>query len=44
MNATEIAIGSGNGLVLSGNKPLPKPVLTLLYVPYGIIRSQWIKP
>ena len=33
MNATEpywwqVNIGSGNGLVPSGNKPLPKPVLT----------------
>ena len=33
MNATgpywsQVNIGSGNGLVLSGNKPLPEPVLT----------------
>ena len=27
-----INIGSGNGLVLSGNKPLPEPVLTQIYV------------
>ena len=40
MNATEphwweINIGSGNGLVPSGNKPLPKPMLTQIYVPIG---------
>ena len=28
----KINIGSGNGLVPSGNKPLPKPVLTQIYV------------
>ena len=27
-----INIGSGNGLVLSGNKPLPEPMLTQIYV------------
>ena len=37
MNATrpylwEVNIGSGNGLVPSGNKPLPKPMLTQIYV------------
>ena len=37
MNATEphwwkINIGSGNGLVPSGNKPLPEPMLTQIYV------------
>ena len=25
-------IGSGNGLVPSGNKPLPEPMLTQIYV------------
>ena len=25
-------IGSGNALVPSGNKPLPKPILTQIYV------------
>ena len=25
-------IGSGNGLVLPGNKPLPEPMLTQIYV------------
>ena len=25
-------IGSDTGLVLSGNKPLPEPMLTLIYV------------
>ena len=28
-----INIGSGNGLVLSSNKPLPDPMLAQLYVP-----------
>ena len=27
-----VNIGSGNGLVPSGNKPLPEPMLTQLYV------------
>ena len=37
MNATKpywwsVNIGSGNGLVPSGNKPLPEPMLTQIYV------------
>ena len=38
-------IGSGNGLVPSGNKPLPEPLLTqthvnmLVHVPLG--RNEW---
>ena len=31
-NPTEVNIGSGNGLVLSGNTPLLKPMLTRIYV------------
>ena len=31
-----VNIGSGNGLVPSGNKPLPGPVLTKSPLPYGI--------
>ena len=36
MNATRppswlAAIGSGNGLMPSGNKPLPEPMLTQIY-------------
>ena len=27
-----VRIGLGNGLVLSGNKPLPEPMLTEIYV------------
>ena len=27
-----VIIGSGNGLVSSGNKPLPEPKLTQIYV------------
>ena len=26
-----VNIGSGNGLVLSGNKPLPEPMLTQIF-------------
>ena len=29
---TDVNIGSGNGLVPSGNKPLPEPMLTQIYV------------
>ena len=28
----QVNIGSGNGLVLSGNKPLPEPMLTQICV------------
>ena len=28
----DVNIGSGNGLVPSGNKPLPEPMLTQIYV------------
>ena len=28
----KVNIGSGNGLVPSGNKPLPEPMLTQIYV------------
>ena len=44
MNVTghrwSVNIGSGNGLVLSGNKPLPEPVLTKISV---TIWYQWVK-
>ena len=37
----DVNIGSGNGLVLSGNKPLPKPMLIQIYYAiYGITRPQ----
>ena len=44
MNATgpywwEVHIVSCNGLVPSGNKPLPEPVLTQIY---GITRGDWV--
>ena len=38
----KVNIGSGNGLVPSGKKPLPEPILTQIYVPYGIIRPQYV--
>ena len=34
-----VNIGTGNGLVLSENKPLPKPMLTQIY---GVSRIQWV--
>ena len=33
-------IGSDNGLVPPGNKPLPEPMLTIFISPYGVIRPQ----
>ena len=46
MNATTphcflVNIGSGNGLVPSGNKPLPEPIPKSLS-PYDITRPQWV--
>ena len=35
-------IGSGDGLVLSGNKPSPAPVLPRCPTPYDITRPQWV--
>ena len=51
VNATEphwwyVNIGSGNGLVPSGNKPLPEPILSHIscgHKAYGITRPQWVK-
>ena len=45
MNVTEllwwyVKIGSGNGLLLSGYKPLLEPDLS----PYGTTTPQWVKP
>ena len=37
-----VNIGSGNGLVPSGNKPLPEPILTRSMSPYSIARPQWV--
>ena len=47
VNATEhlfwqVNIGSGNGLVLSSNKPLPEPMLTQIYVAIYVTRQQWV--
>ena len=36
-------IGSDNGLVPSGNKPLLKPLLTQIYIIICITRQQWVK-
>ena len=38
-----VNIGSGNGLLLPGDKPLPKPMLTKIYMPDSIARPQWFK-
>ena len=48
MNATrpcwwQVNIGPDNGLVPSGKKPLPVPVLTLFYVSICVTRLQWVK-
>ena len=41
---SQVNIGSGNGLVLSGNKPLPQPMLTKIYdTIYDVSRLQWVK-
>ena len=37
-----INIGSGNGLVPSGNKPLPEPMLTQIFIAICITRPQWV--
>ena len=39
-----VDIGSGNSLVPTGIKPLPEPMLTLIYMlPYDISEPQWVK-
>ena len=38
-----INIGSGNGMVPSGNKPSPEPMLTQPPSPYGVTRPQCVK-
>ena len=37
----QVNTGSGNGLVLSGKRSLPKPMLCQIYV--AISKSQWVK-
>ena len=37
-----VNVGSGNGLVPSGNKPLPEPMLTQTFAPYGVTGPQWV--
>ena len=39
----QVNMGSGNGLVQSGNKPLPEPLLTNSMTPYGIARGLGLK-
>ena len=38
-----VIISSGNGLLQSGSNPLPEPMLTQIFVPYGITRRLWVK-
>ena len=38
-----VIIGSGNGLVPSGNKPLPESILPRSLTPYGVTRPQRVK-
>ena len=40
----QVNIGSGNGLVPPGTKPLPEPMLTRIMSPYGITKQQWVNP
>ena len=42
-NNFDVNIGSGDGLLLSGNIPLPEPMLTKIYATYGVTKPQWIK-
>ena len=42
MQPPPLNIGSGNGLVPSGTKPLPKPMLNKIYVTICITRLQWV--
>ena len=39
----QVYIGSGDSLLLSGNKPLPEPMVTELYCPSGITWPEWVK-
>ena len=39
----DLTDGSGNGLVLSGNKTLPEAMLTQSFIAYGVSRPQWVK-
>ena len=34
--------GLRNGLLPGGKKPLPEPIFTQFYLPYGITRPQWV--
>ena len=38
----EVDTGSGNGLVLSSNKPLPEPMLAQIYVAIWYTMPQWV--
>ena len=38
----QVNIGSGYGLVSSGNKPLSEPVLPKSLMAYGITRPPWV--
>ena len=38
-----INVGSGNGLLTSGNKPFLRPMLIQILSPHGVTRQQWVK-
>ena len=40
----EVNIGSANGLVPSGNKPLIEPILTQIYIPMESLDHNELKP
>ena len=37
-----VNIDLGSGMVLSGNKPLPEPMLTQIFVAICVTRPQWV--
>ena len=39
----QVNIGSGNGLLPSGNTPLLEPMLTSFMLPYGVTKPRWVK-
>ena len=43
LTADRAKTGSGNGLVLSGSKLLPEPMLTHITLLHGITGPQWVK-
>ena len=41
---SQVNIGTGNGLMPPGSKPLPEPIMTWFNIPpYDVTRPQWVK-